>query len=304
MLEVKLKNVLTPERREGGKKWYNDPGNFKKAIDDFFQAKESLKYDPDSNELVGCTAQQVIDAFEEGHGRRPKWQPFGALCKDGSLNMTFRQNKQHKKFLCFDGYCRCGNITEDEQVGAGWPKPVVTQPSPTSRSLPEQRESAVGHESRWQPAGLAKDGSLDMRFGPNKPHDKYNCADGVCRCGFIKVSRPSPPIAAPPAPALAVPAGYGYPTARPQEMQQQQMQQQQMQMQMQMQMQQQHMHQLQQQQQQIRPPAPPAAATPQSTRWQPAGLAKDGSLDLRFGPNKPHDKYKCADGVCRCGFIR
>ncbi|KOO21225.1 hypothetical protein Ctob_000811, partial [Chrysochromulina tobinii] len=209
MLEVKLKNVLTPERREGGKKWYNDPGNFKKAIDDFFQAKESLKYDPDSNELVGCTAQQVIDAFEEGHGRRLfKWQPFGALCKDGSLNMTFRQNKQHKKFLCFDGYCRCGNITEDEQVGAGWPKPVVTQPSPTSRSLPEQRESAVGHESRWQPAGLAKDGSLDMRFGPNKPHDKYNCADGVCRCGFIKVSRPSPPNAAPPAPALAVPAGY------------------------------------------------------------------------------------------------
>jgi hypothetical protein len=88
-----------------------------------------------------------------------------------------------------------------------------------------------------------------------------------------------------------------------QQQQMQQMQQQQL-MQMQMQMQQQHMHQLQQQQQQIRPPAPPAAATPQSTRWQPARLANDGSLDMRFGPNKPHDKYKCADGVCRCGFIR
>ena len=68
-----------------------------------------------------------------------------------------------------------------------------------------RKESAVGHESRWQPAGLAKDGSLDMRFGPNKPHDKYKCKDGVCHCGFIKDSRPSPPIAAPPAPALAVP---------------------------------------------------------------------------------------------------
>lgn len=181
LLEKKLKDVLKDDP-----KWYNKPENFKKAIDKLVEAKESLKYDPDSNELVGCTAQQVIDAFEEGHGRKFKWQPFGALCKDGSLNMTVRQNKQHKKFLCFDGYCRCGSITEDEQVGAGWPRPVVTQPSPTSRSLPEQRESAVGHESRWQPAGLAKDGSLDMRFGPNKPHDKYNCADGVCRCGFIR----------------------------------------------------------------------------------------------------------------------
>jgi len=133
------------------------------------------------------TAQQVINAFDEGHGRRPKWQPFGALCKDGTLNMTFRQNKLHEKFLCKDGYCRCGRITEDEQVGAGWPKPVVTQPSPTSRSLPEQRESAVGHESRWQPAGLCKDGSLNMNFAANKPHKKYNCADGVCRCDpFIR----------------------------------------------------------------------------------------------------------------------
>lgn len=189
LLEEKLKDVLTLERGEGGfqgKKWYNKPENFKKAIDELVEAKESLKYDRDSNELVGCTAQQVINAFDEGHGRKFKWQPFGALCTDGSLNMRFTQNKQHKKFLCFDGYCRCGNITEDEQVGAGWPKPVVTQPSPTSRSLPEQRESAVGHESRWQPARLAKDGSLDMRFGPNKPHDKYKCADGVCRCGFIR----------------------------------------------------------------------------------------------------------------------
>ena len=289
LLEEKLKGVLTLERGEGGyrqdKQWYNKPENFKKAIDELVEAKESLKYDRDNNELVGCTAQQVINAFDEGHGRRPKWQPFGALCKDGSLNMKFKQNRRHKKFLCFDGYCRCEAIKDDGQVEAGWPKPVVTQPSPTSRSLPEQRESAVGHESRWQPAGLAKDGSLDMRFGLNKPHDKYNCADGVCRCGFIKVSRPSPSIAAPPTPALAVPAGYGYPTARiPQEMQQQQMQQQQMQQQ---QMQQQQM----QQQQMLR-------------RWCPAGLAADGSLDMRFGPNKNHNKYNCADGVCRCGFIK
>ena len=92
-------------------------------------------------------------------------------------------------------------------------------------------------------------------------------------------------------------------------MQQQQMQQQMQQQQMQQQMQQQQMQkqqqmlQLQQQQQQIRPPAPPATSTPQGNRWCPAGLCKDGSLDMRCGPNKPHDKYKCADGVCRCGFI-
>lgn len=46
-----------------------------------------------------------------------------------------------------------------------------------------------------------------------------------------------------------------------------------------------------------------ATLRPEWAKWQPGKLCKDGSLDMRYSVNKPHNKQACADGTCRCGHI-
>ena len=111
-----------------------------------------------------------------------------------------------------------------------------------------------------------------MRFRENKPHDKYGCADGFCRCGAIRDENSEDSDDSGGSDHSEDSGDFVKTKAKATEK---------------------------------KADAGGLATTPRAAgvRWRPGKLANDGSLDMRFRENKPHDKYGCADGFCRCGAI-